>query len=749
MNGGDVIVKFKGDTAEYDSALKQVEKSTSSTGSIIKGTVLGLGITKAVQKSMQVIGNSIDGAVSRVDTLNNFPKVMSNLGISAEDSEKSIKKLSKKLTGLPTTLDAGAMAVQRFTSKNQDVAKSTDLFLALNNAILAGGASSQTQANAIEQMSQAYAKGKPDMYEWRSIMTAMPAQLKQVATAMGYIDADALGTALREGDESMDAFMDTIMRLNTEGVGEFLSFEQQAKNSTSGIGTAVTNLKTSVVRGVGNMIQGINDGLAQANLPSISEMIVSLGKKISNVLNKIGSELPKIIKKLKELKPVIISITVALGSMYATLKTLKLIGKISNSISAFKLGIATLQITALKCGTSISTLKAGLALLNLQFLASPIFWVISGIVALVTGFTLLWKKCEGFRNFWIKLWAGTKKVFITMWNSIGNFFTSIIPGWLNSASNFFTNTWEGIKTFFTTTIPATISAFIQNIIEWFKQLPYNIGYLIGTIIGHFINLKNKINEFLTIDIPNFINGIIDWFKQLPDKIWTWLQNAVQKVKDMFTNMIMVVKTEVPKIINGIVGFFKQLPGKVWTWLVNTVQKVRDMFTNMITAVKTELPKFINSFVTKMKELPGKMLDIGKNIVKGLWNGIVGAKDWIVKKVGEFAKGILDGMKKALGIASPSKLMAKEVGQWVPKGIAVGINANTDSVSNAMENINSDILGSFDLSPTLMGTASNHFSPDFNVVVNNNIQQDPLGQMVSNIKTFGGGSKNDFNYGSGL
>ena len=91
--------------------------------------------------------------------------------------------MSDKLSGLPTTLDQGASAVQRFTSANGDVEKSTDLFLALNNAILAGGASTEIQATALEQMSQAYAKGKPDMMEWRSLMTAMPAQLKQVADA--------------------------------------------------------------------------------------------------------------------------------------------------------------------------------------------------------------------------------------------------------------------------------------------------------------------------------------------------------------------------------------------------------------------------------------------------------------------------------------------------------------------------------------------------------------------------------------
>ena len=268
-------------------------------GSTVKSIIAGLGITKLISTAMNEIKNSTDDAIKRLDTLNNFPKVMSNLGIASEDADKSIKKMSDKLSGLPTTLDQGASAVQRFTSANGDVEKSTDIFLALNNAILAGGASTEIQATALEQMSQAYAKGKPDMMEWRSLMTAMPAQLKQVADAMGYASADELGESLRNGSVSMDEFMDTITKLNTEGLNGFQSFEEQAKNSTGGIATSITVAKTQIVKGVADIIKGLNDGLAQANLPSISEIISMVGKKAKEVLDMISSNLTSAINFIK------------------------------------------------------------------------------------------------------------------------------------------------------------------------------------------------------------------------------------------------------------------------------------------------------------------------------------------------------------------------------------------------------------------------------------------------------------------
>ena len=234
---------------------------------------------------MNTIKNSMDGAISRIDTMNNFPKVMSNLGISAKDSTQAINRLSEGLQGIPTTLDAGALAVQRFTSKNGDVEKSVDIFLAVNDAILAGGASTEIQASALEQLSQSYAKGKMDMMEWRSIQTAMPAQLKQVASAMG-VTTDELGEMLRTGDNTekvFDEFINTIIKMDKTGVKGFKSLKEQARNATGGINTSITNMKTAITRGVANMIQEFDKVLKKKGLGGISEIISQIGKQAENL----------------------------------------------------------------------------------------------------------------------------------------------------------------------------------------------------------------------------------------------------------------------------------------------------------------------------------------------------------------------------------------------------------------------------------------------------------------------------------
>lgn len=260
---------------EVTGLKNHVDKVTGSIGNSfksIRNIVAGLGIASLIKST--ILGN-VDAAIKRVDTLSNYSRVMSNLGADSVQANASVQKLSNKLIGLPTTLDDASGAVQRFTAVNGNISRSTDMFLALNNAILAGGASSEIQKSALEQLSQSYAKGKPDMFEWRSAMTAMPAQMKQVAEAMGFVNASALGEALRNGRVSMDQFMNTLMQLNTQGINGYQSFEEQAKNATVGIATSIANMRTAIVRGMSDVMNTIGQSNIAGFFTNIAKAINS------------------------------------------------------------------------------------------------------------------------------------------------------------------------------------------------------------------------------------------------------------------------------------------------------------------------------------------------------------------------------------------------------------------------------------------------------------------------------------------
>ncbi|MEG0327741.1 MAG: tape measure protein [Erysipelothrix sp.] len=268
--GVNSTVKQETDKAAGEIQRLEQKVDKSSAGMSKKFALVGASLY-AVKLAVGAVAGALQSSISRVDTLNNFPRVMSNLGVGTDDAKASIDRLSQGLLGLPTTMNDAALSVQRFTSSNNNIKASTEMFLALNNAILAGGAPVEAQRSALEQLSQAYSKGKPDMMEWRSALTAMPAQMKQIAISMGYVSSDALGEAMRDGTVSMNEFMFEMMRLNKEGVGEFQSFEEQARNSTGGIATSITNLKTAITRGLADIMNAIG----QSNIAGFFNGIAS------------------------------------------------------------------------------------------------------------------------------------------------------------------------------------------------------------------------------------------------------------------------------------------------------------------------------------------------------------------------------------------------------------------------------------------------------------------------------------------
>lgn len=423
---GTLIYETKLNTDGFQRSVNSMTGTVEKGGSKIKSIIAALGITKIISSAISTINASIDGAISRIDTLNNFPKVMSNLGISSEDASKAINTLSDKLKGIPTTLDDAALAVQRFTSKNGDVKKSTEIFLAVNNALLAGGASAEIQSSALEQLSQSYAKGKPDMMEWRAIQTAMPAQLKQISSEMlGNKDAldkylksaqeyadnnplsstaselieqlkavengtgdmtTALGTGLRTGVISMDEFIDTIVKLNKDGTKNFQSFEKQARNATGGIKTSVTNMKTAITRGVANVISSVDKLLQKNGLGGISGVLSNIGKTSETAFKKFATAIEKVnvkalINVLKTLIPVIAGVTAGFVAYQVVLKTISAINIAKNILSAVSSFLSLIP--------AITSATDAMALLNVAFNANPVGLIVAGVAGLTAGLIAL------------------------------------------------------------------------------------------------------------------------------------------------------------------------------------------------------------------------------------------------------------------------------------------------------------------------------------------------------------------------
>lgn len=237
-------------------------------------------------------------------------------------------------------------------------------------------------------------------------------------------------------------------------------------------------------------------------------------------------------------------------------------------------------------------------------------------------------------------------------------------------------------------IPEIITALIDGFIAGLGSF-IDAGEQIIDALGEGISTAwQSIVRYFTEVIPSLIDNIGQWFSELPGRVTQWLTTLLGYVGTWAVNMWSKAKETGKNFIDGVINFVKTLPQNVWNWLKNVVSKVVSFAADFVNNAKKAGQDFMNGLVNKVKEIPGKMLSIGGDIVRGIWNGISGAASWLWNQISGFCSNIVNGIKNFFGIGSPSRLMAAEVGRWLPPGIAGGFE---DAAPEAAD----DIQGSLD------------------------------------------------------
>lgn len=226
------------------STFKRAMGAAETFGDRVKSIVAGVGVTKALGAAMNTLTTSLDGAITRFDTLHTYPKVMKSLGFSTEDAQAAVSKLNAAVQGLPTSLSDIVKNAQVMTSVTGDMNMATDTAIALNDALLASSASTEDAARATQQYSQMLATGKPDLESWRTLQETMSPALTKVAKKLGIASGNTLKLydAMKEGEITFDDFNKALIECDTETGG----FAETAKDASKTIRTGFTNIKSAV-----------------------------------------------------------------------------------------------------------------------------------------------------------------------------------------------------------------------------------------------------------------------------------------------------------------------------------------------------------------------------------------------------------------------------------------------------------------------------------------------------------------------
>ena len=362
----------------------------------IKNFSVGAVAFKAVSSAMNLVSQSMDKAIDRFDTLQRFPKVMKSLGYSSKDVAASTKLLSEGIEGLPTTLDTVVSTTQKLTSMTGNLKQSTKLTIALNNAFLASGASTEDASRGLQQYTQMLSAGKVDMQSWKTLQETMPYALQKTAESFGFAGASAqkdFYSALQDGKITFTDFSKRLIELNKGTNG----FAEMAKKNSEGIKTSFGNIVNAVAKGIANVIAEF-DKMSKAvtgksiaqNLDSIKGAVNSTFNVIISVIRGATPVVKSLVSVLGFLKPVLdplISVFTGVVSAVLLFKGamlgLSIIKGIGSLIGTLITSLVSLTSTSLVATGATTGLAGALASLS----SGGVFLVVGAIAGLVSWLT--------------------------------------------------------------------------------------------------------------------------------------------------------------------------------------------------------------------------------------------------------------------------------------------------------------------------------------------------------------------------
>lgn len=267
------------------STMKKALGACESFGDRVKSIVAGVGVTKVIGATMNVLSSSFDGAINRFDTMQSYPKVMKSLGFEVEQSQKSVAKLNQSVQGLPTSLADVVTTSKSLAAVTGNIDKATDTTIALNHAFLASGSSSEDASRGLQQYSQMLAKGTVDMQSWRTLQETMAPALTKVAKKLGITSGNAneLYAALQNGTITFDQFNDAMIECDTETGG----FADTALEASKGIKTSMTNIKSAVQNLEQGFMSAMNNMLKSKAMGGLVDNLEKIKSKIYDFRNSI------------------------------------------------------------------------------------------------------------------------------------------------------------------------------------------------------------------------------------------------------------------------------------------------------------------------------------------------------------------------------------------------------------------------------------------------------------------------------
>lgn len=575
----------------------------------------------------EINGVDLNNSIGTVD------KVLEQFNMDASESGNVLDLITLKAQQTGIGADTLMNSIQENGATFKDMGLNVNEAIVLLSQFEANGVNVGVAMKSLKKATQEYTKDGLSMEE------ALGKTIEKIKNAK--TDTQALA-------EAQEVF-------GTKGANEMAKAIREGRISLEDLSASMKDYEGVVSDTYEGTLDPIDDATVAMNNLKLagSELAGALQTAFAPMLTSIVGKLKELAQWFGNLSPTMQkTIAIALTVVTALGPVLIVIG---NLITA----VGTIMTFAPQLVTAFNSIKVAFAGLNAVMSANPIGAVIVAITALVGVLVYAYNHSEKFRDIVNNAFEKVKEVAGNVVDAVVGFFTKVI--------DFVKNNWQGILLFIVNPFASAFKLLYDNCDEF----------------RDFVNnFTKKVKDTFT----NVGNTIVNFFTQLPGKIWNTLTNVVTKLTTWGANMKAKATSIAQNVVTSTVTFFSQLPGKIWSAIVGAITKVTQWGAQMLTKAKTAMNNVVNGITTTLSKVVSNVKSVGGDLVKGIWNGINDKVDWIKKKIGGFKDQVLNALKDAFDIHSPSRLMKKEIGENIALGVIEGINSKKANAKKSAQEL---------------------------------------------------------------
>lgn len=724
-----ITIKIGGDTTGLDKALKETNKKSRELESELKAVDKALKLdpnnVTLVKQKQDLLKDSIKETKAKLDVLKEAQSQVTAQYKKGEIDagqyrafQRELETTKSKLSSLKDekkNVNAIGTAFKEVKDKVEPVIKKVEKV----GSAIGGAASKAVKFTATLGKIDTAMIGKA-ADEFKKYTQTIGVGLAAVTTALA-----ANVEASREWNSDM-----TKLKTNAETSGNNFDFMKSKMQDL----VAITGESDSSIEALSNLMAvGFSD------------------EQMTPVINALSGAVEKFPDTLK-IESLSDSLQETLATGAATGQFSELIGRMGDSVDDFNAGLQNCTSEAERQQYALDWLaNSGLSEINDEYQSAnkstldyerASFELQDALASLGTAFTPVMAGAKGMAaDFLTKSLPAVQKLsggFTKLFDGVSSLLDAYDSGGLDGLteqipiviSGLFSSASEALAENAPTLITAATTVLTSIIQSLAQSAPSLINSILPSLLNGFFGLINALVSTIPTLVPELVQGAITLFLGLIDglndvikQLMPMLPSLIKQITDtlienlpaiieggfqLLTGLITGLTKCTPKLIDSVIELIPiitkaltdNLPALVEAGMKLIVALAQGL-PDAIPAIIDALPDIISAIIKGFKDV--NWLDLGANILKGILNGLVSAVSGIWSVVEDVGSAIIDGFCDFFDIHSPSRVMAKKVGQYLPSGIAVGMEDTADEPVNEAQAIVDSVAGvSAEMDPVMIG-----------------------------------------------